>query len=163
MSRSGYDYDGDCENNYYLLYPSVVRRTTNGKRGQEFFKSLASALEGLPEKRLVPNELETETGAVCALGALGKVRGIELAKLDPDDVKSVAAKFRISETLVREVTHANDDEFEHYTKYIPLHWVATAEDRDRWWRAPEKFSRIPETPEERYERVLDWARSQILA
>lgn len=159
MSRSGYGEDYECESNYYLLYPSIVRRATNGKRGQEFFKSLAAALETLPEKRLVPNELETETGAVCALGALGKVRGVELAKLDPEDLKDVAKTFRVAEVLVREVTHANDDEFEHHTKRIPLHWVPTK--YDVWHKAP--VLRIPETPEERYERVLGWVRSQIIA
>lgn len=158
MGRSGYDDDGDCESNYYLLYPSIVRRATNGKRGQEFFKSLTSALEALPEKRLVPNELETETGGVCALGALGRVRGVELAKLDPDNVGEVAKAFRVAETLVREVTHANDDEFRHYEKRIPLYWVPTLQDQ---WRV-EPALRIPETPEERYHRVLDWARSKVI-
>lgn len=160
MSRSGYgDYDGDCESNYYLLYPSIVRRSTKGKRGQQFFRSLVAALDALPEKRLVPNELETQAGAVCALGALGKVRGVDLTKLDPEDVGSVAETFLVSETLVREVTHVNDDEFEHYTKRVPIYWVPTAE--EVWDHGP--VLRIPETPEARYERVLDWARSQIVA
>lgn len=157
MSRSGYDYDGDYESNYYLLYPSIVRRATNGKRGQEFFKALRSALEALPEKRLVPDELQTENGAVCALGALGRVRGIELSKLDPEDVDGVAKTFGVAATLVREVTHANDDEFKQHGKRIPMYWVPTS------WMDSGKMSYIPETPEERYERVLGWVSSQIVA
>lgn len=158
MSRSGYDYDGDCESNYYLLYPSIVRRATNGKRGQDFFKSLRDALEALPEKRLVPDELQTVTGAVCALGALGRARGIELSKLDPEDVDEVAAAFDVAATLVREVTHTNDDEFRQHGKRIPLYWVQ--EERPHWLNAEPRVY-VPESPEERYKRVLDWVCSQI--
>jgi len=160
MSRSGYDYDGDCESNYYLLYPSIVRRATNGKRGQSFFKALRDALEALPEKRLVPDELQTEDGAVCALGALGRARGVELSKLDPEDVDGVAKTFGVAATLVREVTHANDDEFKHYGKRIPLYGPPT--EHMSWFNTEPRLY-IPETPEERYERVLGWVRSQIIA
>ena len=71
MSRSGYSDDFD-DNGQLACYRGVIASATRGKRGQKFFRDLVMALDAMPIKRLVNNELETTDGEVCALGALGK-------------------------------------------------------------------------------------------
>jgi hypothetical protein len=129
-----------------------------GKRGQAFLIALRNALEVLPEKRLIAGELATADGAVCAIGALGKARGIDVAQFDPEDADVVGDVFKISGTLAREIMHTNDDDFRYHTKRIPLYWVPES---NEVWRC-ERILSIPETPEERYERMLDWTRSKII-
>ena len=135
MSRSGYVEEGDCENPSYLLWPSIVRRTINGKRGQEFLSELLSTLDAMPVKELIAAELQDDTGAVCAIGSVGARRGVDMSKLDPEDPDGIAKAFKISPTLVREIEFANDDDFA--------------------WKAES------ETPEQRWTRVRAWVASQI--
>jgi hypothetical protein len=134
MSRSGYTDDFNDENNYTYLFASVVKRSIKGKRGQAFLREMHDALEALPEKRLVEDDLQTSEGAVCALGAVGQARGLDMSKLTPDYSDQIAKAFKISETLAREIAYVNDDDFNY---------------RD-------------ETPEDRYARVLDWVKEQIV-
>lgn len=165
MGRSGYDEDGDCESNFYALWPSIIQRSINGKRGQAFFKALRGALEALPEKQLVEDDLQRPDGAVCALGALGKMQGVALDKLEPTDVDAMAKTFGIAPTLVREVTHTNDDDFHQHGRRVPLYWVPKAteyyyiDSHSHGGIWPRTY--VPETPTERYQRVLDWVISNI--
>lgn len=106
MSRCGYSDD---------LYPldlgrwrAQVASAIRGKRGQRFFADLVAALDALPVKRLVPNELETG-GEVCALGALGKARGVDLSELDTEDYEELGAAFNIAHQLAQEVMYVNDE------------------------------------------------------
>ena len=62
----------------------------------------------MPEKRLITGDLEAE-GQVCTIGALGRARGVDMAKLDPEDSVSVAASFNIAEPLAREIVFLNDE------------------------------------------------------
>ena len=74
MTRSGYsdDYDG-----WQLIKGrGMVASATRGKRGQQFFKDLVAALDALPEKVLIADDLQNDEGDVCALGAVGLKRGI---------------------------------------------------------------------------------------
>ncbi len=131
MSRSGYVDD------YNPLWRGIIYSATRGKRGQRFFRELVTALDAMPEKRLVANELEDEeTGAVCALGCLARAKG---APLDPDDTydhEKLGKTFDIAEQLAQEVMYENDDGFHAYP-------------------------RREETPEERWTRVRAWAAKQI--
>lgn len=77
MSRSGYDVDGDTEMWDSIRYRGAVTSAINGFRGQCFLQELRRALDVLPEKKLIVDDLEKD-GAVCALGALGKARGRSL-------------------------------------------------------------------------------------
>lgn len=127
MSRSGYtDY---CEG--INLYRGQVASATRGRRGQRLLTDLLAALDAMPDKKLVTDELEAEDGAVCALGALGKARGIDMANIDPHDSETVSATFDIADCLAREIVYINDE-----------HWT-------------------PETPEQRWQRVRKWVASQI--
>lgn len=137
MSRSGYTEDCD-EQWQHALWRGTVANSVRGKRGQAALKEMLAALDALPAKRLCREELEVDTGMpfhrgdVCALGALGKARGIDLSKLDPEDTETVAGAFNIAEPLAREIVWMNDEA--GYRR---------------------------ETPEQRFARVRAWVASAI--
>lgn len=133
MSRSGY-YEGyDDDDQWQLIrYRGMVASATRGKRGQALFKDILIAMNGMPSKRLIARELEQKDGAVCAIGAAGKLRGVDMSKLDPEDAETVAGKFDIADCLAREIVWENDE-----------------------------CGRRKETPEERFIRMRRWVRSQI--
>jgi len=130
MSRSGYSDDYDFDQWSLIMYRGAVAAATKGARGQALLRDLLEALDKLPERKLIANELE-EDGAVCALGALGKVRGLDMTELDPEDADKVAATFGIAPALAREIVFMNDD-----------------------------FA-YSETPEQRFARMREWVASQI--
>lgn len=131
MSRSG--YSEDCDDQWAaIMWQGAVASATRGKRGQAFLRDLIAALDALPEKRLIKDSLQEPTGEVCALGALGKARGVDMAPIDPDDSDTVAGVFNIASALSREVVWINDEMGSH-----------------------------KETPEERFARVRRWAESQL--
>ena len=131
MSRSG--YTDECENNWDMIrWQGAKKWAIRGRRGQQFFRDLIAALDAMPEKALIAEELEAD-GEVCALGALGRQRGMGMQDLDPEDPKQVAASFGISETLARETVYINDE-----------------------------GGLRGETPQKRWQRVRDWAEQQLL-
>jgi hypothetical protein len=105
MSRSG--YSDDCGEGY-AMWRGQVMSAIRGKRGQSFLKDLVSALEAMPEKKLIAHEL-IENGQVCALGAVGVARGIDMSKIDPYDYETLSEKFDIAHQLVREIEWENDE------------------------------------------------------
>lgn len=107
MSRSG--YSDDCGGWSLIRWRGAVNSAIKGARGQKFLRELAAALDAMPEKRLIANELRSADGEFCTLGVLGDVRGIEMSRLDPDDRDSVAAAFGIAPTLAAEIVFENDD------------------------------------------------------
>lgn len=104
MSRSG--YVDDCDN--LALYRGAVVSSVRGKRGKQFLSELAAAMDAMPEKILITDELQ-EDGAFCALGVVGAKRGIDMAKMDPHEAEEVAATFGIAITLAREIVYVNDE------------------------------------------------------
>ncbi len=132
MSRSGYTEEWDCDDDSSLaMYRGMVASATRGKRGQALLKDILIAMNGMTRKRLIDKELEQYDGAVCAIGAAGKLRGVDMSGLDPEDIETVAAKFNVADCLAREIVWQNDDAY---------------------WK---------ETPEERFYRVRKWLRKQI--
>lgn len=143
MSRSGYvdDCDDDLQ---FGRWRGVVASSIRGRRGQKLLKEMLAALDAMPIKRLVANELEApdlvsfshwgpiEAPGVCAIGAVGKARGVDMTNLDPDDYSSVAGAFDIAEPLAQEIVWMNDEAGP--------------------WR---------ETPEQRFIRMREWVASQI--
>lgn len=105
MSRSG--YTEDCE--YLGIYRASVERAMKGKRGQAFFRDLITALDAMPEKRLVSGDLETHEGAVCALGALGRHRRVDMSQLDTYDHDGLGTAFGIAKVLAAETMFENDE------------------------------------------------------
>jgi hypothetical protein len=129
MSRSGYSDDND---NWALIkWRGQVASAIRGKRGQAFLREMAEAMDAMPEKKLISYALE-ENGNVCAIGTVGKKRGVDMAKIDPEDPDQVANAFGIAHQLAREIEFMNDE-------FV--------------WRE--------ETPEERWERMRRWIGSLI--
>ncbi len=133
MSRSGYSDDWD-DNWGCIMGRGAVLSAIRGRRGQAFLRELLAALDAMPEKRLIADALEERDGSVCALGALGKARGIDLAPLDPEAPVQVGAAFGIAPSMVREIVYENDE-------------------AGSYWQE--------EKPEARWLRVRSWVASQI--
>jgi len=129
MSRSGYS-DG-VENWSLIRWRGQVASAIRGKRGQAFLRELVTALEEMPEKKLIRNELKTQTGEVCALGAVGVKRGIKLESIDPEDYETVGQAFGIAHQLAQEIVWENDE------------------------------CSYGETPEDRWNRIYKWAKDKI--
>ena len=129
MSRSG--YNDDCEQWALICWRGTVNSAIKGARGQALLAKLIAALDALPEKRLIATELEQE-GAVCAIGAVGRARGVNMSDLDPDDPERVSSTFGIALAMTREITYVNDECGHH-----------------------------KETPEERFVRMRRWAKDEI--
>lgn len=107
MSRSGYVDDHD--NNWDLIrWRGAVKSAIRGKRGQAFLREMLAALDALPKPELVAGDLERD-GEVCALGAVGKARGMDMSEIDPEDRDTVAAEFGIPHTLACEIMYENDE------------------------------------------------------
>lgn len=145
MTRSG--YSDDCDNDWqFVMWRGAVKSAIKGKRGQAFFKEMLAALDALPVKRLVKDELQApdlitcshwgmfETQSVCAIGAVGRARGVDMNKIDPDDPPQVAGAFGIAQAMAQEIVYINDE-----------------------------WGSYRETPEARFVRVREWVARQIRA
>ena len=69
MSRSG--YSDECDGWDLIRWRGAVASAIRGQRGQAFLREMLSALDAMPEKRLISEELERD-GEVCAMGAVGQ-------------------------------------------------------------------------------------------
>lgn len=95
-----------------------------------FLRELLVALDAMPVPRLIRGQLR-RGGWVCALGAVGERRGMNLEEINSTG-RRIAEAFGISEALATEIVHVNDDGV---------------------WKV--------ETPEQRWERVRAWVVSEI--
>ena len=82
------------------MWRGRVASSIRGKRGQAFLKEMLAALDAMPEKKLIANELE-HNGCVCAIGSVGKARGVDMTDLDPENYERVAATFDIASPLAQ--------------------------------------------------------------
>jgi hypothetical protein len=133
MSRSGYSDDYD-DHRQLAMWRGAVASAVRGKRGQAFLKEMLAALESRTDRKLISHELEND-GAVCAIGAVGIARGVDMANIDPEDHEEVAVQFGISHALACEIMFMNDE--------------STC-----WYRNEE-------TPEARFERMRSWIQGLI--
>ena len=106
MNRSGYSdyFDGWA----LIRWRGAVKQAIRGQRGQAMIRELVQALDALPEKHLASGSLVTAEGEYCALGALGRARGLDMAPIDQDDREAVARAFGVAEALAAEVMWEND-------------------------------------------------------
>lgn len=141
MSRSG--YSDDIEDNWrHICWRGAVTSAIKGARGQAFLRELATALDSMPVKRLVTEELQTD-GEFCTLGVVGNARGLDMAVIDPDAPETVAEKFGLASAMVREIVYENDE------------YGGT------WQWVEGKQQYVRETPEQRWTRMRKWVESHI--
>lgn len=131
MSRSG--YVDEIEDQWQMIrWRGAVASAIRGKRGQAFLKELIDSLNSLPQKRLIKEELQTQDGEVCALGAVGRSRHLDMSTTPVEDnAEGVGNLFGIPHSLAVEIQYLNDEA----------------------WQA--------ETPEHRFERMKKWAEAQL--
>ena len=144
MSRSGYSDDYDYEQWQGIMWRGAVASAFRGKRGQAFLREMLAALDALPEKRLISRELvagsdpnfigPVRADEVCALGAVGKARGLDMTGIDPEDHDTVAGKFDVAHAMACEIMFENDE-------------------AGGYWKE--------ETPEDRFSRMRRWIAGQI--
>lgn len=151
MSRHGYVDDmGDALE--LGRWRGAVNSAVNGRRGQAFLRELLAVLDALPEKKLIAEELVEQDGQVCALGAVGKARGIDMTEIDPTDHDSIDSHFGIANAMAREIIWINDE--------VSGDWVETEGPPDRHRRVPRSYYVKP-TPEKRFEQVRAWVVAHI--
>ena len=68
MSRSGLVEDDGDDPLAHGRWRGAVKSAINGKRGQQFLRELADALDAMPEKVLVAGALQAETDAIARSG-----------------------------------------------------------------------------------------------
>lgn len=125
MNRSG--YTDDIESWQLIKWRGQVASAIRGKRGQALLLDLLRALDAMEKKELIDKELVDSSGKVCALGAIGKLRELDMAGVDPEDSGRVASMFGIADQLAREIVYMNDED-----------------------------GGGEETPEQRYSRMREW-------
>ena len=106
MSRCGYSDDLDQRD--LAMWRGHVASAIRGKRGQELLRDMRLALDAMPEKRLIRDELE-EDGEVCALGAVGRYRKLDLTEVDGHDHERLGSLLNVAPCLVQEVEFINDE------------------------------------------------------
>lgn len=143
MSRSGYSDDFD-DHWSLVMWRGAVTSALKGRRGQAFLKEMLAAMDAMPAKRLAAHELAAsdlvtcshwglfEAESVCAIGSVGKLRGVDMDRLDPEDYSSVAGAFGIAQAMAQEIVFMNDEAGNH-----------------------------KETPEDRFARMRKWIDSEI--
>jgi hypothetical protein len=110
MSRHGlYDASDIDDVLAYGRWRGAVASAVRGKHGQAFLRELLAALDSIESQRLIGESLENEHGEVCALGAVGRARGLDLKSVDYEDPEAVAKFFGINEKLAQEIMWVNDE------------------------------------------------------
>jgi hypothetical protein len=122
VSRHG--YTEDCDETWdHIRWRGAVAAAIKGKRGQAFLLEMFRAMEELPVKKLVTDMLqdEYEDAAVCALGSVGRARGMNMEGIDIDDYEEIAAAFGIPNALAQEIMWENDEGPWHETAEKRFH------------------------------------------
>lgn len=155
MSRSGYSHD--CDNWDLIRWRGAVASAIRGKRGQALLREIAAALDAMPVKELVANELEAD-GSYCTLGVVGAARGIELSKIDPDDRETVAGQFGIAEALAAEIMYENDEAVPRY-EYVEVEVVGPL----RLWDGRKVWERVepPHARARRWQYMRNWVEKHL--
>lgn len=159
MSRSG--YTDDAEN--VAMWRGQVSNAIRGKRGQKLLRDLVTALDAMPEKKLFQGHLVHPEGGVCALGAVGQARGVNMQQFERfidkdgycDDPTSLAeqlgSKLDAAYQLIQEIQYLNDEWFDR------AYDVPNPDQRP----GQPQFLRRDLTPEERWQGMRDWAVSKL--
>lgn len=108
MNRSNYTDDCDMDPLDLGRWRAQVASAIRGRRGQDFLRELAAAMDAMPEKVLIANELIDEEGDCCTIGVVCKARGIDVSAIDIECPDGVGEAVGISHQLVAEIEFLND-------------------------------------------------------
>lgn len=143
----------------FALWDANCRRSLRGKDGQKALRELEAALLALPEKRLIRDALTNDDGEVCAVGAYARHKGLDLSKFDPEyESDEVGIAAGMPPLVAWKVVALND-------VTLDTVWEVADGPLNRWdahYKGGVAVVRDM-TPEERYEKVLTWVRSQLSA
>jgi hypothetical protein len=153
VSRISYsdeeDYPGQFD-----LWRANLRRSLKGRNGRRALRDLEAALLALPDKRLIADHLAAN-GQVCAVGAIVTHRKVSLGQ----------AREAVLRELEGEPREDDCEEWDDCDDMGETEEVGVANGIPRLvaWRLVElndmELARF--TPEERYEKVLAWARKHL--
>ena len=157
MSRSG--YSDDCDGWALIRWRGAVTSAIRGKRGQAVLREIVEALDALPEKTLAANSLVSADVEFCTLGALGRARGMDMTRIDPDDRDSVASAFEVAEALAAEIMYLNDE-------IVADEWVYVNVEICGPMRGYERHMQLRSKPNERagqqrFEQMRKWVTAHI--
>jgi hypothetical protein len=163
MSRHGYTEDDGDDPLVLGRWRGQVASTIRGKRGQAFLREVLAALDAIPDKRLISEELKTVDGEFCTLGAVGAARGVDLEAIDPDDYDAVAAAFGIHPILAQEIMWENDEQVSRFD-YVEVEICGPIHPRDNWGRH-KRTVRVPadNAAERRWQHMREWVAGHIAA
>ena len=99
--RSDYGSADDLADEWFRDVANAIA----SPKGQAFLRELADALDALPDKALIEEELIDEEGNCCAVGAVCKARGIDATHMDS---AAVAEWLGAPLLLVAEIIDVND-------------------------------------------------------
>jgi hypothetical protein len=115
-----------------IRWRGAVASAIRGKRGQAFLREMLEALDAIPSQTLIAHDLEN-LGGVCAIGAVGRRRGVDQSQIDPEDCDTIVKVFGIPLALAAEIMFEND--------------------YDGYWREA--------SPKARWSRMRAWVESNI--
>ncbi|MEB0133818.1 hypothetical protein QN362_00570 [Actimicrobium sp. CCC2.4] len=160
MSRSG--YTDECDDNWGLIrWRGAVNSSIKGKRGQAMLREIAAAMDAMPDKELVTNNLQVD-GSFCTLGVVGAARGIDMSKVDSEDREAVAKMFGISEALAAEIMHENDESYDD-SKFVEVEICGPVRPFWPYFGKHKSFVRVPDqhAAEKRWRYMREWVRNHI--
>ena len=109
MNRSGYtESDDDISDEHVELWRRTVAEAIASPEGQALLRELACALDALPDKWLIEEQLVDEEGDCCAIGAVCRARGIGTEGMDDGGMECVAERLGVPWPIVCEIVNEND-------------------------------------------------------
>ena len=91
------------------MYRGQVLSAIRGKRGQDFLRELAVAMDGMPQKSLIRGELIDSRGQCCTIGVVCKSRGVDVRNIDVEEPEQVAQAVGIARQMAAEIEYENDE------------------------------------------------------
>ena len=164
MSRSGYSDDIDAGE--LGLWRGAVQRAIGGKRGQQLLRDLLVALDSMEDKRLYPGSFSTSDGEYCALGVVGKMRGVKMDDLGDDDdcdTGLVGNRFNIARALAAEIMYLNDEYSADERKRIDVVICGPVRPHYPDWGRQTRSVLVEnkDHPTERWNYMRNWAKKNI--
>ena len=163
--RLNYSEDEDFPGQFNI-WQANCRRSLQGKRGQAALKRLEAALLGMPTKRLIReaiSEVNESAGRleVCALGAVAMMEGHEQILYGDDEAEEAGVAMGFPRLVAWKVVEQNDIQLDGHYVYAEGPTMPYGKwDRDHY-EPRGVWTWFDYTPEERYEAVLAWVRSQL--